>query len=250
MRMAFDICVGFGPPLVPARTVYLNASNVGQTGSYVGANHVLHVDQHFHDYVELQNWAAFPALPHIPGFPHRPTFTAVASKKHSPDIAGTLGEGATAIVIKRLAQLRTVDIVTLEVSRTAKTPDFAARLPAQWLANAGIAPPIVAPVSPQWWPVESKACQQAGNRMSAAAWRGFQQLVSYWKRIRGTSPGDVGFGIVVVFKYDNLVTSPPRVRAHVFLPQNQLMLLNRLALQRIVSRARKSFENGNIIHGV
>ena len=35
--------------------------------------------------------------------------------------------------------------------------------------------------------------------MTSAAWKGFQQLVSYWRRILATSPSDVGFGIVVVF---------------------------------------------------
>jgi hypothetical protein len=249
MMVALDICVGFGAPLRTS-DISLTALNVGQTAGYVGANHVLRLDEHFHDYVQLQNRSAFFSLPAVPGFPHQPTFTPVASKKPSADIAGTLGEGATAIVLKRLARLRAIRLVTLEVSRTAKTPDFAVRLPANWMQTAQLQVPTGIPVPPQWWPVEAKACQLAGTRMKSAAWKGFQQLVSYWRRIRTTSPNDVGFGIVVVFKYDNLVTSPPRLSAHIFLPRDQAAISTHLASKRVVSSARAIFLNGNLLHAV
>jgi hypothetical protein len=249
MMIALDIRVGFGAPLRTSN-VSLTAMNIGQTAGYAGANHVLRLDEHFHDYVELQDWSAFPSLPAVPWFPHRPTFTPVASKKPSADIAGTLGEGATAIVLKRLARLQTIQIVTLEVSRTAKTPDFAMQLSANWMQTAQLQAPAGIPAAPQWWPVEAKACQTAGSRMTSAAWKGFQQLVSYWRRILATSPSDVGFGIVVVFKYDNLATSPPRLSAHIFLPRNQALIRTQLAAARVVSRAKATFLNGNMLHGV
>ena len=249
MMVALDICVGFGATLRTSN-VSLTSQNVGQTAGYVGANHVLRLDEHFHDYVELQNRSAFFSLPAVPGFPHQPSFTPVASKKPSADVAGTLGEGATAIVLKRLARLQTIQLVTLEVSRTAKTPDFAVRLPVNWMQTAQLQVPAGIPAAPQWWPVEAKACQLAGTRMTSAAWKGLQQLVSYWRRIRATSPNDVGFGIVVVFKYDNLVMSPPRLRAHIFLPRNQASIRTQLDTATVVSRAKAIFLNGNLLHAV
>lgn len=244
-----DICVGFGTPLRTS-SVSLTALNIGQTAGYVGANHVLRLDEHFHDYVELQNRSAFFSLPAVPGFPHQPTFTPVASKKPCAGIAGTLGEGATAIVLKRLARLRAIQLVTLEVSRTVKTPDFAVQLPANWMQTAQLQAPAGLPAAPQWWPVEAKACRRAGSSMTSSAWKGFQQLVSYWRRIRAASPNDVGFGIVVVFKYDNLITSPPRLCTHIFLPQNQSLIHTQLATAGIVTRAKTIFLNGNLLHAV
>ena len=89
------------------------------------------------------------SLPAVPWFPHRPTFTPVASKKPSADIAGTLGEGAIAIVLKRLARLQTIQIVTLEVSRTAKTPDFAMQLSANCMQTAQLQAPAGIPAAAQ-----------------------------------------------------------------------------------------------------
>jgi hypothetical protein len=86
--------------------------------------------------------------------------------------------------------------------------------------------------------------------MTSAAWKGFQQLVSYWRRICLPSPNDVGFGIVVVFKYDNLRISRPRLSAHVFLPSNQPRIRELLAAVRVVSQARATFENRNLLHAV
>jgi len=250
MIVDLEICIGFGSATAPLRAVNLTAFDVGQTAAYVGANHILSVDGHFHDYVEQLNWAAFPTLPAVPHFPHHPLLTGISSKTPSTDVAGMIGEGITAIVLKQLAQLQTTDIVTLEASRTVKTPDFAVQLPANWLANAGISVPNGVPAFPAWWPVEAKACQRLGNSMRAAAWRGLQQLVSYWRRIRVASSAEVGFGIVVVFKYDNLPTSPPQLRAHVFLPLDQAQLLIELEAVGVVAKTRATLERKGILYGI
>lgn len=227
-------------------TIALTPSRMRSDATYFGSQHILSMGAHFRDYV-VRPW--MPALPTPQNAPVNHPYGHCSSKIRAGGVVGNIGETAAAAVATDLLKLSTFDIAHTRPNKPfskRKAPDYLMRIP-QASKLFGIVWPTAVTASPTWWPVESKARAGAAQAEQVVA-AALLQLSAYWHTIHATAPQDVGYGIVVVMKYD----APVSIVTHVFVPRQQSALLKHLAsvaYSDYVDRTSVDAQTRNCLHG-
>jgi hypothetical protein len=208
--------------------MWLDTGSVGATSSWAGSYHVLSMGRHYDDYVITDRTIN---LPPITGIPAAHPYERLAGKIRAAGVTGNIGEGIAALFARRNLGAQIGDIAHVRPRRpfrSRKAPDYLMRLGGVMPGPFGVVSPESNPISwPTWWPVESKARSTEGG--SRAGKRdALKQLVAYWALLVDSQPNIVGYGLIIVFKYQ-----PPReVCACLILPKNQELLIKSLKQNR------------------
>ncbi|WP_144055107.1 hypothetical protein [Rhodopirellula baltica] len=156
----------------------------------------------------------------------------MTSKRRATSVTGNIGESVLPLVAKQhLGAINPLDILPLNASSTAKSPDFRVRLhpqfPAAFRNVTGLTPNIAF----NYWPAESKAVDTRGNANGSVD-RAIQQLGAYWFGRHSFEPNVVGYGLVCCFIYRGTRINPlQEINFHVVAPASmsaQTSLLRRV----------------------
>jgi hypothetical protein len=211
------------------RSVGLDVASIDATSSWAGSYHVLSMGRHYDDYVMT---GMLMSLPAIAGFPPAHPYERLAGKIRAGGVTGNIGEAIAAIFARRYLSAgvdKIAHIKPRQPFKRRKSPDY--------LMNIGILmpgpfksilPPKFPKTWPEWWPVESKA---RNNEKASSDGRrdALRQLFAYWDLLMAAQPQLVGYGLIVVFKYQ----AEREVRVNIILPADQA---------RLISEMKKGYE--------
>ena len=201
--------------------ISLDVGSIGSTASWAGSYHVLSMGNHYEDYILT---GALMSLPPISGIPVAHPYQRLAGKIRAGGITGNIGEGVAALFATRYLKARINQIAHVKPRqpfKKSKSPDYLMQigslLPSVF---SKIIPKGLSTTWPDWWPVKSKA-RNSKNASQSGRQDALKQLFAYWSLLRTTQPAAVGYGLIVVFKYQ-----PSRqVRVNLIIPSNQTDLI-------------------------
>lgn len=211
----------------PLGNLVITPNEIQQGAGIFGSTYILRMGLHYQRYVVagyLPNWNIVHGI-YLAANP-APRLT---TKNRSNSVTGNIGETVLGIVARRLlGAMGMSDILPLNVTPTAKCPDFRVRIspafPPAFQSATGLNPAI----GFSYWPAESKAVESAG-RASVTLKKALLQLGTYWYERRLLEPNVAGFGLVCCFIYKGVKASPLQaIRLYVFCPSNQASLLQRI----------------------
>jgi hypothetical protein len=180
--------------------------------------------RHYDDYVMT---GMLMSLPVISGFPPAHPYQRLAGKIRAGGITGNIGEAIAALFATRYLLARVDKIAHIKPRqpfKRRKSPDY--------LMNIGsllpgpfsqIIPPKFSGTWPDWWPVESKA-RSTENASHGGRREALTQLFAYWSLMATSHPTAVGYGLIVVFRYQPL----RQVRVNLILPSDQPNLIEEI----------------------
>jgi hypothetical protein len=180
--------------------------------------------RHYDDYIMT---GALMSLPPISGFPLAHPYQQLAGKIRAGGVTGNIGECVAALFARRYLSARLDQIAHIKPRRPFrpnKSPDYMMNIGGSIATVFSKIIPKGFPSSlPDWWPVESKA-RTSDNASLSGTRDALKQLFAYWSLIVNSRSSAVGFGLIVVFKYQ-----PKRqLRISLILPKNQTALLTEL----------------------
>src|ERR1044072_4239869 len=204
--------------------IKLDVGSVGAASSWAGSYHVLSMGRHYEDYVMT---GALMSLPPITGIPPAHPYEKIAGKVRAGGITGNIGEAIAAIFARRylLAGIEKIaHIKPRQPFKRRKSPDYLMDIGKLFPGPfSKVIPKGFSATLPDWWPVESKArsneSARKGGRLEA-----LRQLLAYWSLLQNSQPATVGYGLIVVFRYQ-----PTRqVRVSLLMPKNQPKLVEEI----------------------
>ena len=180
--------------------------------------------RHYDDYVVTGRQIG---LSPIVGIPTAHPYERLSGKIRASGVTGNIGEAVAAIFASRCLSAKIGDIAHIRPRRPfrrRKSPDYLMRLRSLMPGPfSQIVPTSATFTWPDWWPVESKARSTQASS-DAGRREALQQLAVYWSLLATSQPALIGYGLVVVLKYQ-----PPReLRVSLILPRNQDQLAQEL----------------------
>lgn len=218
---------GFNNAEHPIGTLTLTPQEIQTACSLFGSNYILRMGLHYQRYVVggyLPTWHVVHGI-----YTAANPAPILTTKNRATAVTGNIGESILSIVARRmLGAARLHDVLPLNVTPSAKCPDFRIRLrphfPGPFQAATGLNPAVAF----DYWPAESKAAASTGTARTALN-AALAQLGTYWYLRRNLEPEVVGFGLVCCFIYKGTVAQPQQyIRLHVFAPSNQHALQLRI----------------------
>ena len=204
--------------------IRLDMGSIGSTSSWAGSYHILVMGRHYDDYIMT---GTLMGLPVISGIPTSHPYQQLAGKIRAGGITGNIGECVAALFATRYLSAGVDQIAHIKPRRpfkSSQSPDYLMNIGGSISSVfATVIPKAFTTSFPNWWPVESKARHSDSTSLTGRQ-EALRQLFAYWYLLRNSQPSAVGFGLIVVFKYQ-----PARqVRINLLLPSSQPDLLTEL----------------------